>query len=679
MAPEALRDDAVSEGRDTYALGVVLYQLLTGRLPFEAETFEGLVYRILNDNARPPSVHAQTLPAALDRLVLRVLEKNPKLRLTIERLITELAALQTSGVLETGRRRARTGFGARVDRSLGRIVRQLTTMAPSQTRKLVMMASVSVVSIGVLGWLVTRALPQGPVKPKVASLAIIPLFNESRESGFEYIGHGLAEHLAGRLGGLEGLLVQPYRRWIFGDATELCGQLKVEGVLEGAFSVIGGAVEARVDLVTADGEREVVANTKSQGYKQAAEDLASAVAKSLKSRLTAAEVAHVAVPAAGSNEAFDALSTAVDAQQRGDRDEALRWYERAVSLDPGLAKAYVGMGAIHYDRYYRGTGPAQNLDLATSYFQQALALEPNNSGALQGMILVHFERGERDSGLALAARAAGSGVSAIDALMVPAVGYLLNPMAELSIPPLQKLIELDPRNLEAYWWLAIARVWANQLDEAVSAGTEFFSRFDEDPEIHAWVAIAHWKLRNDSLAAHHFQRAFELFGTDGPLLESVCAGDFYTEIGNPAKARETWLAALRVAERRRALAPDNWRTLDLLCTLHLRLKNRDAFAREVENLKSRLVGRPMPTLDAMWISGSLTEPELRDGTIRFLREHVGRKHPIWMMLDMPWQGPSAPIREGPELMGIYAAARAYDDSLRRRFGLPVRPGLGDGL
>jgi TolB-like protein len=443
MAPEALRDDAVGEGRDTYALGVVLYQLLTGRLPFEAETFEGLVYRILNDDARPPSVHTATLPVTLDRLVLRVLEKNPKLRVSIARFIVELEGLAAPGALDVRGRRERTGLGARIDRAVGRLVRQWTTMAPSQARKLAMMASVSVASIALVSWVTMRLLPQGPVKPKVASLAIIPLFNESRESGFEYIGHGLAEHVASRLKGLDGLLVQPYRKWINGDAIELCGQLNVEGVLEGSFAVEGGAVETRVDLVKADGTRETIAHTKSEGYKRAAEEMASSVARGLKSRLTLDEGSQVAAPAANSNEAFDALSTAVDAHQRGDRDEALRWYERAVSLDPCLAKAYVGMGSIRYDRFYRGQSGRAELEPARRNSRQALALQPDEGGAQRGLIFVHNERGERESSLVIAQNAAQR-MPGLEALMIPAWGYFLCFMPDLAIPLLKDVLTPGP-------------------------------------------------------------------------------------------------------------------------------------------------------------------------------------------------------------------------------------------
>jgi len=99
MSPEQCRGAGQIDHRaDIYSLGCVLYLLVTGRLPFEAEGSGDLIAMHLREVPPPPSAKAHWIPAALDRLILRCLAKNPAERFQTG---TELASAITS-LLETG-------------------------------------------------------------------------------------------------------------------------------------------------------------------------------------------------------------------------------------------------------------------------------------------------------------------------------------------------------------------------------------------------------------------------------------------------------------------------------------------------------------------------------------------------------------------------------------------------
>lgn len=80
MSPQQIKEQSLTHQTDIYSLGVVIYKMLTGRLPFEASNNYSLIYQILNVVPRPPSEYRPEIPAALDAIVLRMLEKELEAR-----------------------------------------------------------------------------------------------------------------------------------------------------------------------------------------------------------------------------------------------------------------------------------------------------------------------------------------------------------------------------------------------------------------------------------------------------------------------------------------------------------------------------------------------------------------------------------------------------------------------
>lgn len=98
VAPEqAVSSQGVTKASDIYALGVVLFELLTGRLPFEAETPMGVILKHLYDNPPTPSSLRPELPKAVDTVVLRALRKEPAQRFANAGALAEALAAAWPG------------------------------------------------------------------------------------------------------------------------------------------------------------------------------------------------------------------------------------------------------------------------------------------------------------------------------------------------------------------------------------------------------------------------------------------------------------------------------------------------------------------------------------------------------------------------------------------------------
>lgn len=76
MSPEQVKEYKVSHQTDIYSLGVTLYKLLTGKLPFDASNNHSMIYHIINIEPPPPSSYRPETPAELDAIVLRAMEKD---------------------------------------------------------------------------------------------------------------------------------------------------------------------------------------------------------------------------------------------------------------------------------------------------------------------------------------------------------------------------------------------------------------------------------------------------------------------------------------------------------------------------------------------------------------------------------------------------------------------------
>ncbi len=96
MSPEQITGIPIDYRADLFAVGVILYQLLTGEKPFYGETFNSLAYRIVHQNPIPPKTINPSIPQALNEITMRLLEKDRELRPSAKELIDELNKIRST-------------------------------------------------------------------------------------------------------------------------------------------------------------------------------------------------------------------------------------------------------------------------------------------------------------------------------------------------------------------------------------------------------------------------------------------------------------------------------------------------------------------------------------------------------------------------------------------------------
>jgi non-specific serine/threonine protein kinase len=246
MSPEQARGQEVDARTDIFTLGVVLYELLTGHLPFDGSSVYEVVAAILNDREPPPlSRYSSDIPAELERIVAKALRKNREERYqTIKDLLLDLQSLRQRVEFERTQPATSTGVDGGV---------RLNGISPRRMRPRLVAVALGLLLIvaGAIGYASWRQA-HGPRQPEIKSLAVLPL--KSLDAGDNYLGLGIADAAIRRVSQTGRVIVRPtsaVRRYLTEDTDALTAakQLGVDSVLEGSFQRADDRLRVSVNLL----------------------------------------------------------------------------------------------------------------------------------------------------------------------------------------------------------------------------------------------------------------------------------------------------------------------------------------------------------------------------------------------------------------------------------------------
>jgi serine/threonine protein kinase/cytochrome c-type biogenesis protein CcmH/NrfG len=383
MSPEQVRGRPLDARSDLFSLGVVLYEMLTGRLPFEGETATDVADRILN--ADPPAISRfnYAVPERLDAIVLKALAKDPAFRYQSAReLYIDL-------------------------HSVGRWLEDPT--ASRSTRR---------APSGAI------AAPTGePRKDEAPAIAVMTFGNTSREPTDDWIGSGIAETVTADLRGARGITMigrtqvhdaikhlsgSSLERVAEHQAIEIGRRLGASYIVGGAYQRLGALIRITAELVDVRAAT-LVRTVKVDGRLDDLFALQDRLVDQLKTGLS------VAVQASGPRACHETASLpAWEAFSRGQmnlrtatRDSlvaALMQFEQAIALDPNYASAWAHIGLTYSLQGQFLSMPAL-LVKATAALERALQIDPANVFALAGLASVRLAEGRSDEAIGAATRA----------------------------------------------------------------------------------------------------------------------------------------------------------------------------------------------------------------------------------------------------------------------------------
>ena len=400
MSPEQAEVKLVDQRSDIYSLGVILYEMMTGRVPFEGETPLGIAMKHKSEIPQDPRELNTQIPEDLSRVILKCMEKDKEKRFqSAAEVRSELENIE-KGIPTT----------ERIVTKRKHITSKEITVTFGLKKLLVpALILIGVIIIGVAIWKVFPQYEVAPTKPIISSIAVLPFDDLSSNRDQEFFCDGMTDTIIGKLSRIKGLKVSSRTSVMHFKNTnktiqEIGRALGVTAIIEGSVQREAGNVRINAQLINVEDNFQLWSQTYNRKFDSIfaiQDDISKAITEALKIQLTATEVAELSKIPTKDIEAYELYlkgKSLFYTYEKSNNEQAIKMFKRALNLDSSFSLAYAVL-SLCYSQFINSGWDLNTkwLSLAEKAAREAIALDDNSADAHFALGFVYEQKPEYEA------------------------------------------------------------------------------------------------------------------------------------------------------------------------------------------------------------------------------------------------------------------------------------------
>ena len=506
MSPEQARGEETDHRTDIWSFGVVLYEMLTGQLPFPGDYEQAVIYSIMNEEPEPLTGLRTGVPMELERIVLKALAKDPDERYQhVDEMIVDLKSAQTG--VQSGKAQARSVIAK-----------------PKKMKSRYLSLGIALFFITFLGlyfWRQTGNLTSIDTQSTITGstnelqrLAVLPFANLGSDPQTDYLGFALADQIIGSLAYMKNILVRPssaVRKYQDRpvDAPTAGDKLRVDFILTGNYLKEADVVRLNVELVNVHSNEMLWREDIEVAYESAfkLQDLVSEkVVDGLKIRFSADERTRMQKNTPQNPLAYEYYLRSISFPTSAEGNRlALEMVKKSIELDSTYAPAFSELGFRTQQIAYYVRGEAQNVHQAEKAYLRALSLNNGLLSALGNLAGLYADLGKTAESVQLSRRSLQINPNNADSHFFLGYAYRYAGFLPEAIDEQEKALELDPGN-SRFRSIGVTYIYVGEYQKALQA----FELDSDSPWSISWKGQVYLRMKQPETALEYFNETLEM-------------------------------------------------------------------------------------------------------------------------------------------------------------------------